>query len=151
MKDIIKIRRTIEHIADSGTSVDMDKLLDVFECAIKHSEDSYKYQKKVYAIAYGYHFNQHTLHEALDMIGGMKMSCDEVKNALNSYSIKYCEELTIEDISYAVHMIISDYHTLNLPEQTILKMAVAYCEDEDYPIKYGKCFIEWFYKVSLMK
>lgn len=151
MKDIIKIRKTVEHIVETGTSVDMEKLLDVFECAIKHSDESIKYQKEVYCIAYGYHFNQHTLHQALDMIGGMKMNCDEIRNALRNYGISFSDELTIEDISYAVHMIISDYHSLSLPEQTILKMAVAYCEDEDFPVKYGKCFIEWFNKVSLMK
>lgn len=151
MKDIIKIRKTVEAISGTGSSVDMEKLLDIFECAIKGSESSIEYQKKIYSIAYGFHFNKQTLSEALDLIGGMRMTCNEIEAALRSANITYSSELTIEDISYAVHMMISDYHSLNLSDNTIFSLAVAYCEDEDYPVRYGKCFIEWFNKVSLMK
>lgn len=147
----MKTRKLIDKIAEKGKASDMDKLSDLLVCAIENSEDPYCYQMKLYVILNGYHFDKETLAYALDMIGGMKLTCDEVSNKLKLYGIQIPEDVAIEDVSYALHMFYSDYSELNLNEQQALKWSVLYVTDNDYPIRNGKAFAEWSYKMKLLK
>lgn len=149
-RDIVNIRKTIQSIIESGSICDMEKLSEILEDSILDGKNSFKYQLKLYSMANGYHFNEHTLLEALELIGGVKLKCNEIESTLKKYGIQRTPEVNIYDVSYAVHMIYSDLSDLDLSEQTIFRMAVAYCQDIDFPIRYGRCFVEWFNKVSLM-
>lgn len=147
----MNIEKLIEKIADRGKPEDMSKLADVLKYAIEHSEKKKEYELKLHIILNGYHFDACTLEYALCKIGGAKITCDEVERKLNLYRIDVPEDITTEDICYALNMFYSDYSELNLSDEKAIVWSVLYCSDEDYPVKNGKCFAEWSFKESFNK
>lgn len=145
----MEIEKLIDRIVEKGSKKDMHKLSEILICAIEQSEYKIEYEFKLYTILNGYHFDECTLECALDMIGGEKITCEEIEKKLRLYGISIPEEVTIEDVSYALHMFYSDYQALNLSEKNALDWSVLYVTDSDYPIRNGKAFAEWSYKVKL--
>lgn len=72
-----------------------------------------------------------------------KLNCDEVMNKFSQYNISFPKEVTKHDVSYVLHMFLSDYGNLNIQENVLLKLVYNYIIDPDYPILNGKTFAEW--------
>lgn len=147
---MIKTKKYIEEILTSGTIDQKDKLKCLISKIVEDSEDRRKIFTALYTIINGYHFDECMLEKALNMIGGEILTREDIKNKISLYGIKLPECVTICDMSYAIHMFYSDFDSLDLPEKKVFEWAYLYCTDEDYPIKNGKCFAEWSYKMSLI-
>ena len=147
---MIEIKGCLENIVLNGSEDKKLELIEVVEEIVEHSCKPFEAEVSIYKINNGSHFNKKTLAKALSYIGGAKLSCDEIAEMLTRVGLDK-GDATIEDISYALHMFYSDYGHLGFSDSQALKWAVAYCNDEDYPIRGGKCFDEWTHKVWVMK
>lgn len=147
----MKVEKLIKKIVEKGKQEDMEKLSDMLECLIKKSHNEVGFKIELYTILNGYHFDDCTLEYALEMIGGQKITCEDIERKLKMYGLSIPQDITIQDVSYALHMFYSDYSEMGLNESQALEWSVLYVTDPDFPIKNGKCFAEWSHKMCLLK
>lgn len=147
--NIVNIESLLSDVMHSGDHNKMHHVIKTISKHIDNGKPNLCLQIELYKDVYGSHFNKETLMLALDSIGGMKYTCDDIDSKLKSLGIKMPEDLTIEDVNYAVHMMYSDYKAMHLADSQYITMGFLYCTDEDYPICNGKAFTEWAYKVKL--
>lgn len=147
-----RIIKSIYNIINTNSEYKMHELVKLMaDCITESSEERECLLMDLHIIECGYHFNEHYLDKALDLIGGKKMNCDEIVNKFKASGITLPEEVTKEDVSYAYHMFLSDYGKVSVSDSTMLRLVQAYIIDEDYPVKNGKVFAEWKFKYKLYK
>ena len=139
-----KIIEKIYKIVNTGNEQSMHQLTKLLaKCITKAGKDAEFLCMDLHIIEKGFHFDEHYLEHALYEIGSKKLNCDEVMNKFSQYNISFPKEVTKHDVSYVLHMFLSDYGNLNIQENVLLKLVYNYIIDPDYPILNGKAFAEW--------
>lgn len=147
-----QIIKSIYNILNTKSEYKIHELVKLMaDCIDTPPLDRHCLLMEIHTIGHGYHFNEYYLDKALDLIGGEKLSCDEIVNKFKSSGITFPEEVTKEDISYAYHMFLSDYSKASVSDSTMLRLVQYYIIDEDYPVRNAKVFAEWKYKYELYK
>lgn len=142
-----KIYEQITNIITKGNKKSITKLICMFtECITKSKEEKEFILMDLHIISEGYHFNLEYLAKALFEIGGQRSTPEDIKKKFSNYGLIFPDEVTMYDMSYVIHMLLSDYSSLNLSDSTIYKLAYNYITDPDYPALNGKAFAEWRHK-----
>lgn len=145
------IKSIMAKIKESGDEVMLDKLSDLFNDLIDHSDDPTKYSMDLHILEHGYHFNEALYVKAMEG-KDPKWTPETVESLISSHGIKLDDYkcLTKYDLAYVMNSLYKMYYPLIADSGTAAKFTEKYIKCH-YPIKGGRAFAEWMTKCKLTK